>query len=89
MKESKSGALWSILLGGLLPLVLALIMKFLMPDWKWLNVPFHSALEALGLFAGLSLAVLLMFQEERKKDTSHYIWISSALIGMGILRKKG
>jgi len=56
-----------------------------MPDWKWLNEPFHSVLEALGLFAGLSLAALLLFQEERKKDTSHYIWISSALIGMGIL----
>jgi methyl-accepting chemotaxis protein len=85
MKESKSGVLWSILLGGLLPLILAFILKFLMPDWKWLNEPFHSVLEALGLFAGLSLAVLLVFQEERKKDTVHYIWISSALIGMGIL----
>jgi len=85
MKGSKAGLLWSILLGGILPLILAFILKYLMPEWKWLNEPFHSVLEALGLFAGLFLAVLLLFQEERGEDTSHYIWISSALIGMGIL----
>jgi len=85
MKEPKSGVLWSVLLGGLLPVILAFILKLLMPDWKLLNEPFHSVIEALGLFAGLFLAALLMFNEEREKDTSHYIWISSALIGMGIL----
>jgi len=85
MKESKSGVLWSILLGGLLPFILAFILKVLMPDWQWLNEPFHSVLEALGFFAGLSLAILLLFQEERQKDTSHYAWIASGLIGMGIL----
>ena len=85
MKKSKLGVLWSILLGGVLPLILAFIIRYLIPDWKWLNEPFHSALESLGLFAGLSLAILLMFQEGRRKDISHYIWISSALVCLGIL----
>jgi methyl-accepting chemotaxis protein len=87
MKASRSRALalWSIVLGGLFPLLLFFACKSSLPDWKGVQEPLHSVFEALGLFAGLFLAILLLLQQDRRKDSSHYIWISSALIGMGIL----
>ncbi len=85
MKRDRSSVLWGILVGGALPLVIAIILKYGIPDFKWLHEPFHSSVEALGFFAGVFLAILLLFQEERQKDTSHYAWIASGLIAMGIL----
>lgn len=84
MKGSRLSIFWSILLGGILPLVLVFILQCL-PEWKWLHEPFHSGLEALGVFAGISIAIILLFQQEQQKDTSHYAWIASGLIGMGVL----
>jgi methyl-accepting chemotaxis protein len=85
MKEARSSVLWGILIGGAFPLVLALILRYAVPSFTWLHEPFHSAMEAVGFFAGLSLAVLLLFREDRQKDTSHYVWITAGLIAMGIL----
>lgn len=85
MKGARASVLWGILVGGALPLIIAIILKYAIFDFRWLQEPFHSTMEALGFFAGLSLAILLLFQEERQKDTSHYAWIASGLITMGIL----
>jgi len=85
MKRDRSSVLWGILVGGALPLIIAIILKYGIPDFKWLHEPFHSSVEALGFFAGVFLAILLLFQEERQKDTSHYAWIASGLIAMGVL----
>jgi len=57
----------------------------LLPDWKWIHEPFHSGLESLGLFAGLSLATLLLLHEKEGEDVSRYLWVAPALIAMGIL----
>lgn len=85
MKGARSNVLWGILVGGVLPLIMAFTLKYVMLDFRWIQEPFHSSVEALGLFAGLSLAILLLFQEERQKDTAHYAWVASGLIAMGIL----
>lgn len=85
MKGSRFSALWSILLGGLLPLIFFFMFKSLIHDWKGVHEPLHSVFESLGFFAGLFLAILLLLEQDQKKDGSHYIWILSALIGMGIL----
>lgn len=85
MKASKFNALWSIILGGFFPLIMLFACQSLLPDWKAIHEPFHSVFEALGFFAGLSLALLLLLQQDRKKDDAHYIWILSGLISMGIL----
>lgn len=49
------------------------------------TVPLHSVIEFFGLFAGLSLAVLLLLLEQHRKYNPYYIVVASALIGMGIL----
>jgi|GEM_PF-2205303 len=85
MKESRLAILWSFLLGGVLPLILFFIFKSSIPDWTWIYEPLHSSLEAIGLFAGVLLAVLLLLQQNDKEDCSHYVWISSGLLAMGIL----
>jgi len=61
------------------------VFKLLIPDLILVNGPFHSVFEAVGLFAGIFLALLLMLQIDEKKKNSHYFWIASALIGMGIM----
>lgn len=85
MKASRVSALWSLLLGGFLPLALFFLCEFVMPNWQAIYEPFHSLFESLGLFAGLSLALLLLMQQDREREESHYIWILSGLIAMGIL----
>ena len=86
MKESRVGILWSILLGFVFPFIIAIIMENIFPDWRWLQVSFHSLVETLGLFAGLSLAILFLLQQEQtNKEGSHYIWVSAALIFMAVL----
>lgn len=63
-----------------------LATHFIFSNWLWIQAPFHSTIEALGGLAGLSLAViLLLLRRGYKKDTPHYLWLASGLIGMGVL----
>jgi len=55
-----------------------------LPEWKLVQIPLHSVVETLGLFAGLSGAILLLLQKH-DKQTSHYVGISAALVCMGLL----
>lgn len=73
-----------LFLGIAVPVLGSLICASLLPDWRWVGIPFHSTVEALGLFAGVSLAVLLTAQQGRGQIESRY-WIAAALLGMGIL----
>jgi methyl-accepting chemotaxis protein len=84
MKSSKLSILWVLLLGAVLPIVITVIAKIIWPDVTWVQSPFHSLLEAVGVFAGIALATILLTQQ-RTADTRHYIWIIAALLGMGIL----
>lgn len=85
MKGARLNVFWGIVVGGAFPLVVDFVLKSTISDLKWFYEPVHSAFETLGFFAGLSLAILLLFQEERQKDTAHYTWVACGLIAMGIL----
>jgi methyl-accepting chemotaxis protein len=85
MKGSKLNILWSIFLGGFFPLGLDVFCTSVWPDWKWIHAPLHSVFESLGLFAGISLATILLFHEKQGEDNTRYLWIAPALIAMSIM----
>ena len=74
-----------LLVGVLLPLLAGLSASHLLGDVKWVALPLHSAVETMGSYAGISLAVILLLQQKHKKTDSSYTWIASALVAMGIL----
>ncbi|MFH0994910.1 MAG: methyl-accepting chemotaxis protein [Pseudomonadota bacterium] len=74
-----------LLIGILLPLVAGLSAGRLLGDVKWVAIPLHSAIETLGSFAGISLAVILLLQQKYKNADSFHILITSALVAMGVL----
>jgi hypothetical protein len=75
----------TLVFGGILPVGVGFIIALVLPTWKLVQAPLHSAIEAIGLFAGITLAFLLLLQKKRVEDTAHYTYIAAALIGMGIL----
>ena len=85
MNRSKMNILWSLIPGGIFPLILFIIITYLVPEVIRANEPFHAVLESTGLFAGLFMAFLLLLQIDEAKNNSHYIWIASSLIVMAIL----
>lgn len=74
-----------LIVAGVVPAIGGAVIHIFLSQWDWANVPFHSAVEGLGSFASLSLAVLLLTLRRFRKDHDHVVWISAALIGMGIL----
>ena len=72
-------------LGVLVPVVGGIISHQYLTGWDLSNIPLHSAVEALGTFAALSLAALILLLEKNKEGSSHYFWIACSLIAMGIL----
>lgn len=85
MKNPRWSILWALLLGGALPIVAGVALRNAWSGIRWANLPLHSLSESLGLFAGIILALLLIIQQNRLKTGLSYIWIASALIGMGVL----
>ena len=73
------------LLGVVLPVVGSMISHQYLVDWNFANIPLHSAIEALGTFAALSLAALILMLEKNREGSAHYFWIACGLIAMGIL----
>ena len=81
----RAGILGTLLLGGVFPLVGSLLAYRLLPQWRWPNVELHSAVEAGGAFAGLTLAALLLVRRHYRTDFAPYLWTACALLSMGAL----
>lgn len=79
------GLLGMLLLGVIVPLSALIAARLFLPDWRWANLPLHAAVEAVGGFAALTLAVLFLFLRKHKRDSPHDVWIASGLLAMGIL----
>jgi PAS domain S-box-containing protein len=75
----------TLVLSGLLLLTGSTFLHLFPSGLYWINESIHSALEALGSFTALSLALLIMILQKDKKVPNYYMWVSCALIGMGIL----
>ncbi len=74
-----------IIVGVALPLGGGAISHLFFPDLIWNHEPFHAVVEAVGAFAALTLATLLYLQADHNDRGISYLFVISALIGMGIL----
>ncbi len=83
--NTASRLLYSLLPGALLPLFAALLLDLTSSDWRLINEPLHALVEAIGSFAALLLAVIILVSRQRNQFASNHLWLASALIGMGIL----
>lgn len=78
--------LWlSMLISVIFPMLLGFILSRYLTDWKWVHYPFHAMVESVGSFSALIIATLIIIMVKNKNLPQYYIWVASALIGMGIL----
>ncbi|MDJ1422322.1 MAG: PAS domain S-box protein [Candidatus Methanoperedens sp.] len=75
----------SLLLSVLLPITVSILFYGFLSDREWMDIPLHSVIEALGGFTALSIAALVLLLQKNKKIPDYYIWVSSALVGIGML----
>lgn len=74
-----------IFFGGLIPILGALALSNIIPEWRWDYVPFHAVVEGLGAFAALIIATLVMLMRSAGKLHLGYVWVACGLVAMGVL----
>jgi len=74
-----------LLVGVILPVAGSAAAVSLAPQWRWDQEPFHSTVEAAGGFFALALGGILLASRRHESNTQHHLWMSAALVGMGIL----
>ena len=85
-KARKNNILIStFIISALTPLILAYLCHQYLKDWRFEDLPFHSLLESLGTFAALMLAVIITMSCKHRRLDSQYLWVASALTGMGVM----
>ena len=78
--------LWiSLFMSSIFPMALGLALANYFTDWRWSHYPFHSMVESAGAFAALTIAILMIIMVNNNHLSKRYIWVASALIGMGLL----
>jgi len=86
IKERKTLGLFGMFfLGAVIPAIGILITNFLLPEWNMSHHLLHSAMEAFGSFAALSLATLLLFMRKHDMTLGSHVWLACGLLAMGIL----
>lgn len=83
-RDFRTGIL-TILLNLALSVSASVIANLFLVDSFLVHEPLHSAMEAMGSFAAISLAVLILSLLRYRGYSSQRVWIACALIGMGIL----
>lgn len=69
----------------LVPIVGELLIHTLGHQLRWENVPAHAVVEALGFFAGLIMAALLILLRRYNSAYTYHLRTASGLLVMGIL----
>ena len=83
--QLRAGIVIALLLGIGLPIAGTLISNVFLSYRVWMEGPIHAAIEAVGAFAGLTLAAFLLLMRRYKSYYSHHLSTASALLGMGVL----
>jgi PAS domain S-box-containing protein len=83
--EFKNAIILSSLLSILIPVIGSVYFIYFLAEWKWVDTSIHLLVEALGSFAALSIASLILIMRRNNKIPGYYEWVSSALISMGAL----
>jgi PAS domain S-box-containing protein len=82
---TRSKIVSALLFGCAVPIAGYFLCHILIHDFRWNHVPTHSLLEALGLFAGVLLASLLLLLRRYNVAYSHHLWTICGLLAMGVL----
>lgn len=82
---NKKAIIFIIIVSLALHVLALLLSKGALSSWRWEQLPFHSAIEALGSFIAMLVAYLLVILEARKKGTQYNLSIAGALVGMGVI----
>jgi PAS domain S-box-containing protein len=86
--HDRSRILWIatvIAVSLLLPICGSLICTLLLADFSFFHLPIHSLAESLGGLMAVAIAGILIAERNRRDDADHFVWMASALIGMGVL----
>jgi len=85
-KESRFlyGLLTILIAGILIPVGCHFIIHAVWIESVWNQIPLHSTMEAVGAISLIILAALLQ-SLQKENESSHYVWIASGLMGMGLL----
>lgn len=81
----RHGVAGILILGVVIPAAAITVLHLLFSERALVHTPLHAFMESLGVMAGFSLAVLLLFMRKHNRDLAHHIWIASGLFAMGIL----
>jgi PAS domain S-box-containing protein len=73
------------LLAILIPLIGSVFFFELLGDSQWIHALTHSVIEAAGAAIALVVGALLLVQSRRQTVAPHFLWVSLALVCMGIL----
>ncbi|MCH8269458.1 MAG: response regulator, partial [Acidobacteria bacterium] len=75
----------SIILVGLVLILSSMLITEFLPDWRWVHHPFHAVIEGLGAFIAIVVATMILSLLHYDRLSPTYVWVASALAGMGIL----
>jgi len=84
-QHGRLGLIGTTLTGIALIAGVSVVLLFFYPTRSWESVPFHSALEAIGSLAAISMAVFLLMLREHRKEAEAYLWLACGLLAMGML----
>jgi len=79
------GIIITLFVGAVFPITGSAAVQLFLPQFIWVQEPLHSTMEAVGALTALILALILLLIMRYRKEAGHYVWIASALIGMGAL----
>ncbi len=65
-------------------LLLLIVYSLANSQLEWVQVSFHSAMEAFGAIIALSVPVIIYLQKKSMGVPSHYVYIFCSFIGLGI-----
>lgn len=83
--HSRRGVWIVLTVTGLLSGLGAFTLNAAFPEWRLIHYPLHAAVESVGAFAALIVALLILGLRNHGHLGTSYTWVASALIGMGFL----
>jgi PAS domain S-box-containing protein len=74
-----------IIISAIVHLLTLILAQSVLINWRWEQVPFHSAIEISGSVIAFFVAYMLVLLERNNRGTSYNYVIAGALIAMGVL----
>lgn len=75
----------TLLPGAVISVLLMLVFDAYLGSRFWVDIPVHSLLEGLGSFSAIVIALLVLILRHNRGLPPEFLWIATALIGMGLL----